>query len=177
MRMGMKLLLILVLALTLAACKKETVQPPAPAPEPEPPVEVTEPVVTTAADPQDYTDSRNFDNEDSLLSQTVIYFDFDKSVVLPEYQGIVAAHAAYAASSASARYTLEGHADERGTREYNLGLGERRGNSVNGLFAAGGASGDQSSVVSYGEERPTCRESAESCWQKNRRVELRVTSH
>jgi peptidoglycan-associated lipoprotein len=174
--MGMKLLLTLVLALTLAACKKETVQPPAPAPEPEPPVEVTEPVVT-AADPQDYTDSRNFQNSDSLLSQTVIYFEFDKSVVLPEYQGIVAAHAAYAASSSSARYTLEGHADERGSREYNLGLGERRGNSVNGLFAAGGASGDQSSVVSYGEERPTCRESAESCWQKNRRVELRVTSH
>lgn len=176
MRMGIKLLLALMLALTLAACKKETVQPPAP--EPEPPVveEPTEVVVDTV-DPTNYSDSRNFENSDSLLSQTVVYFEFDKSVVLPEYQGIVAAHAAYAASSASARYTLEGHADERGTREYNLGLGERRGNAVNGLFAAGGASGDQSSVVSYGEERPTCRESAESCWQQNRRVEIRLTSY
>ena len=107
------------------------------------------------------------ENADSLLSQTVVYFEFDKSVVLPEYQGIVAAHASYAASSSSARYTLEGHADERGSREYNLGLGERRGNAVNGLLAAGGASGSQSDVVSYGEERPTCRESSESCWQKN----------
>ena len=176
MRMGIKLLLALMLALTLAACKKEVVQPPAPEPEPTPPVEPVEPVVQ-AADPQDFTDSRNFENEDSVLSQTVVYFEFDKSVVLPEYQGIVAAHAAYAASSASARYTLEGHADERGTREYNLGLGERRGNAVNGLLAAGGASGGQSDVVSYGEERPTCRESSESCWQQNRRVELRLTSY
>lgn len=175
MRMGMKLLLALMLAMTLAACKKETVQPPAPEPEPTPPVEVVEPVIE-AADPQDYTDSRNFDNADSLLSQNVIYFEFDKSVVLAEYQGIVAAHAAYAASSASARYTLEGHADERGSREYNLGLGERRGNSVSGLFAAGGGSGSQSEVVSYGEERPTCRESSESCWQNNRRVEIKLTS-
>ena len=107
----------------------------------------------------------------------MIYFEFDKSVVLPEYQDIVAAHAAYAASSSSARYTLEGHADERGSREYNLGLGERRGNSVSALFAAGGAGSNQSSVVSYGEERPTCRESSESCWQRNRRVEIRLTSY
>lgn len=176
MRMGIKLLLAVMLALTLAACKKETVQPPAPTPEPTPPVEPVEPVVE-AADPQDYTDSRNFENEDSLLSKNLVYFEFDKSVVLPEYQDIVAAHAAYAASSASARYTLEGHADERGSREYNLGLGERRGNAVNGLLAAGGASGSQSNVVSYGEERPTCRESSESCWQNNRRVELNLTSY
>jgi peptidoglycan-associated lipoprotein len=176
MRMGIKLLLALMLALTLAACKKEVVQPPTETPEPTTPVEPVEPTVT-AADPQDFTDSRNFENGDSLLSQTVVYFEFDKSVVLAEYQSIVAAHAAYAASSASARYTLEGHADERGSREYNLGLGERRGNAVNGLFAAGGASGSQSDVVSYGEERPTCRESAESCWQGNRRVELRLTSY
>ena len=177
MRMGIKLLLALMLALTLAACKKEVVQPPAPGPEP-PVVEQPPEVIVEAADPQDFTDVRNFEpGSGSLLSETVVYFEFDKSVVLPEYQGIVAAHAAYAASSASARYTLEGHADERGSREYNLGLGERRGNSVNGLLAAGGASGGQSDVVSYGEERPTCRESSESCWQKNRRVELRLTSY
>ena len=169
--------LSLLLALTLAACNKEVVVPPEPTPEPEAPVEQPVEPVVQAADPQDYTDSRNFENADSLLSQTVVYFEFDKSVVLPEYQGIVAAHASYAASSSSARYTLEGHADERGSREYNLGLGERRGNAGNGLLAAGGASGSQSDVVSYGEERPTCRESSESCWQKNRRVELRLTSY
>jgi peptidoglycan-associated lipoprotein len=133
--------------------------------------------VVQAADPADFSDPRNFTNGDSLLSKKVIYFEFDKSAVLPEYRDIVAAHAAYAASSASARYTLEGHADERGSREYNLGLGERRGNSVNGLMSAGGARGNQVSVVSYGEERPTCRESTESCWQNNRRVEIVVTAH
>ena len=81
--------------------------------------------VDTAAapDPRDFTDSRNFDNPESLLSKRVIYFDFDKSTVCPEYRNIVAAHAAYMGASSSARITLEGHADERGTREYNLGLG------------------------------------------------------
>jgi peptidoglycan-associated lipoprotein len=72
--------------------------------------------------------------------------------------------------------TLEGHADERGTREYNLGLGERRGNAVSGLMSAQGARGDQLSVVSYGEERPTCRVSTEDCWAMNRRVEIVYTA-
>ena len=106
----------------------------------------------------------------------VIYFDFDKSTVRPEYRGIVSAHAAYAASHSSARVTLEGHADERGTREYNLGLAERRGNAVSGLMSAQGSRGSQLSVVSYGEERPTCRVSDDECWSLNRRVEVVYTA-
>ena len=129
-----------------------------------------------APDPRDYTDARNFDNPESLLSKRVIYFDFDKSTVRPEYRGIVSAHAAYAAANSTARLTLEGHADERGTREYNLGLGERRGNAVMGLMSAQGARGNQLTVVSYGEERPTCRVSEEDCWAMNRRVEIVYTA-
>ena len=72
--------------------------------------------------------------------------------------------------------TLEGHADERGTREYNLGLGERRGNAVVGLLSAGGGMGSQQNVVSYGEERPVCRVSDENCWWQNRRVEIVYTA-
>ena len=134
--------------------------------------------VDTAAapDPRDFTDSRNFDNPESLLSKRVIYFDFDKSTVRPEYRNIVAAHAAYMGASSSARVTLEGHADERGTREYNLGLGERRGNSVSGLMSAQGARGSQLTTVSYGEERPTCRVSDDDCWAQNRRVEIVYTA-
>jgi peptidoglycan-associated lipoprotein len=106
----------------------------------------------------------------------VVYFDYDKSAIRPEYRGIVSAHAAYTAAHSSARVTLEGHADERGSREYNLGLGERRGNAVMGLMSAQGSRGNQLNVVSYGEERPVCRVSDDACWGQNRRVEIVYTA-
>jgi len=173
MNTALRLIMAVLIAMAIAACQ------PKPKPAPEAPVEetTTTPVVTEAApDPRDYTDARNFDNPESLLSKRVIYFDFDKSAVRPEYRGIVSAHAAYMAAHSSARVTLEGHADERGTREYNLGLGERRGNSVMGLASAQGGRANQLTVVSYGEERPTCRVSDEDCWSMNRRVEIVYTS-
>ena len=173
MKSAWRLILALMIALTLAACQT-TPDEPEPTPEPEPPK--TDVDTSAAPDPHDYTDSRNFDNPESLLSKRVIYFDFDKSNVRPEYRGIVSAHAAYSAANSSARVTLEGHADERGTREYNLGLGERRGNAVSGLMSAQGSRGSQLTVVSYGEERPTCRVSDDECWSLNRRVEIVYTA-
>ncbi len=175
MKFALRLILALTIALVLAGCETT----PEPVEDTPPPVDRdTTPTVTTqaAADPRDYTDARNFDNPESLLSKRVIYFDFDKSTVRPEYRNIVAAHAEYLGSSSSGRATLEGHADERGTREYNLGLGERRGNAVMGLMAAQGARGNQTVVVSYGEERPTCRVSDDDCWGENRRVEIVYTA-
>jgi peptidoglycan-associated lipoprotein len=173
MKSAWRLTLVLMITFTFAACKST----PEPTEAPEP-VQEKPPVVETAAAPdaRDYTDARNFDNPESLLSKRVIYFDFDKSTIRPEYRGIVQAHAAYLASSGSARMTLEGHADERGTREYNLGLGERRGNAVSGLMSAQGGRGSQLTVVSYGEERPTCRVSDDECWSMNRRVEIVYTA-
>ncbi|MEE4219100.1 MAG: peptidoglycan-associated lipoprotein Pal [Xanthomonadales bacterium] len=173
MKSAWRLTLVLMITFTFAACKST----PEPTEAPEP-VQEKPPVVETAAAPdaRDYTDARNFDNPESLLSKRVIYFDFDKSTIRPEYRGIVQAHAAYLASSGSARMTLEGHADERGTREYNLGLGERRGNAVSGLMSAQGGRGNQLTVVSYGEERPTCRVSDDECWSMNRRVEIVYTA-
>jgi peptidoglycan-associated lipoprotein len=176
MNIALRLLLTLTVAVALAACK--TTEPVSDAPEPtaDTPAPVEDVVTVAAPDPRDYSDARNFDNTESLLSKRVIYFDFDKSNVKQEYRGIVSAHAAYMAAHSSARVTLEGHADERGTREYNLGLGERRGNSITGLLSAGGATGDQQDVVSYGEERPVCRVSNEDCWWQNRRVEIVYTA-
>ena len=176
MKIALRITLALMIALAVAACKTtETV--PESTPESTTPTTSTTPVDTSAAlDARDYTDARNFDNQESLLSKRVIYFDFDKSDVKAEYRPIVAAHAAYIAAHSSARVTLEGHADERGTREYNLGLGERRGNSIVGVMSAGGASGSQQNVVSYGEERPVCRVSSEDCWWQNRRVEIVYTA-
>jgi peptidoglycan-associated lipoprotein len=174
MKIALRYVLALTVAFALAACKS-TPEEPAPAPEPEA-APVEEASTSAAPDPRDYTDVRNFDNPESLLSKRVIYFDFDKSTVRPEFRDLISAHAAYMAASGSARVTLEGHADERGTREYNLGLGERRGNAVDGLLSAQGARGDQLSVVSYGEERPVCRVSDENCWGQNRRVEIVYTA-
>ncbi len=173
MKTAWRLTLAMIIALALTACQTTPKAEPEPTPEPEPTTDVD---TKAAPDPHDYTDSRNFDNPESLLSKRIIYFDFDKSTVRPEYRGIVSAHAKYAAAHSSARVTLEGHADERGTREYNLGLAERRGNAVMGLMSAQGAMGSQLVVVSYGEERPTCRVSDENCWSQNRRVEVVYTA-
>ena len=175
MKSAVRLIVAMMIGLALVACKSAPEAQPDTTPPAQPPSKP--PVETQAApDPRDYTDARNFDNPESLLSKRVIYFDFDKSTVRPEFRGIVGAHAAYTAAHGSARVTLEGHADERGTREYNLGLGERRGNAVSGLMSAQGSRGDQLTVVSYGEERPTCRVSDEDCWSQNRRVEIVYTA-
>ncbi|GMR15437.1 MAG: peptidoglycan-associated lipoprotein Pal [Gammaproteobacteria bacterium] len=177
MKTTWRLLLALVIAVAISACKTTPPISDEPATETTEAAPVVEEATTSGApDPRDYTDARNFDNSQSLLSRRVIYFDFDKSEVKAEYRAVVAAHAAYISANGSSRVTLEGHADERGTREYNLGLGERRGNSVSGLLAAGGAMGSQLDNVSYGEERPVCRVSDEDCWSQNRRVEIIYTA-
>jgi len=174
MKTTWRLLLALVIAVSISACK--TTEPATDTTTDTTTKPTTEATTSAALDPRDYTDARNFDNSESLLSKRVVYFDFDKSEVKSEYRPIVAAHAAYVSAHGSARVTLEGHADERGTREYNLGLGERRANAVSGLLSAGGAMGSQLDVVSYGEERPVCRVSDENCWWQNRRVEIVYTA-
>lgn len=109
---------------------------------------------------------------DACLRQRVVYFDLDQDALRPEFQAIVSCHAKYLRDRPSAQMKLEGNADERGSREYNIALGERRGNAVSSAVQANGGGGNQITVTSYGEERPTCTESNEDCWAKNRRVEI-----
>ncbi len=174
MKTALRFITLAMLVAILAACAREVVEEPAP-PEPAPPAEPAPPE-TDRVDPRDFTDARNLDNPDSLLSQRVIYFEFDRSNVRAQFRPIIEAHAEYLQANPSARVILEGHTDERGSREYNLGLGERRGNAVNELLAAGGVPSRQIEVVSYGEERPVCRDSNEDCWQRNRRTEIVYTA-
>lgn len=102
-----------------------------------------------------------------------IYFDFDKSNIRSEFYDVLNAHAAYLQANSDARVVLEGHTDERGTREYNMALGERRGNSVQRYLSLQGVSSDQMEVVSYGEERPVVRNAqTREDHAKNRRVEF-----
>ncbi|MCC6303247.1 MAG: peptidoglycan-associated lipoprotein Pal [Gammaproteobacteria bacterium] len=112
------------------------------------------------------------DDPNSLLSKRVIYFDFDKSDIRPEFRDIVQAHASYLSQNANVSVTLEGHTDERGSREYNIGLGERRANAVKNVLMLQGASGGQVETVSYGEERPVAMGHDEQSWGQNRRVEI-----
>jgi peptidoglycan-associated lipoprotein len=107
-----------------------------------------------------------------LLAKRVIYFDFDSSEIKGEGTDIVAAHAKYLAANPATRVRLEGHTDERGSREYNIGLGERRAQSVRRALLLQGAHDAQISTVSYGEERPAVSGHDEAAWAKNRRVEI-----
>jgi len=164
-----RVLLAAAVCVALAACAKKVKEEPAPPPPPPP-----APAPAPAPAPTGYQPS-DLDT-DSCLRQRAVYFDFDKDIVKPEFAAILACHAKYLQDRSSARVTLEGNADERGTREYNLGLGERRGNAVSTALQGNGGSAGQLTTVSYGEERPTCTESNEDCWSKNRRVEIVYTA-
>ena len=111
-----------------------------------------------------------FSDPNNLLSTTVIYFDFDRSDIKSEARDVIEAHARYLVDHPNVRITLEGHADERGTREYNLGLGERRAKAVKQVMELLGVSGSQIEIISYGEEKPAVMGHDESAWSKNRRV-------
>ncbi|OGT35405.1 MAG: peptidoglycan-associated lipoprotein [Gammaproteobacteria bacterium RBG_16_51_14] len=112
------------------------------------------------------------DDPSSPLSVRVIYFDYDSSDIRSEFRPTIEAHAGYLAANSSVIVTLEGHADERGSREYNLALGERRAQSVKRQLVLLGASAGQIRLVSYGEERPAIEGHDEASWQQNRRVEI-----
>jgi peptidoglycan-associated lipoprotein len=109
---------------------------------------------------------------EGMLAKRVIYFDFDSSEIRGEGTDIVAAHAKHMASNTGQKVRLEGHTDERGSREYNIGLGERRAQAVRRALLLQGAGEAQLSTVSYGEERPAAAGADESAWQRNRRVEI-----
>lgn len=107
-----------------------------------------------------------------LLATRVVYFDFDSAVIQGQGVDIVAAHAKYLAGNPQARVRLEGNTDERGSREYNIGLGDRRAQSVRRSLLLQGVSEGQITTVSYGEERPANPGHDEAAWAKNRRVEI-----
>jgi peptidoglycan-associated lipoprotein len=107
-----------------------------------------------------------------LLAKRIVYFDFDSSDLKGEATDIVAAHAKYLGTNPNARVRLEGHTDERGSPEYNVGLGERRAQAVRHALLLQGATEPQISTVSYGEERPAVAGHDEAAWAKNRRVEI-----
>ena len=118
------------------------------------------------------TSMYELDDPQSPLSVRIIYFEYNSDEIRSEYRSTVEAHAAYLSQNPNTTITLEGHADERGSREYNLALGERRALSIKQQLLILGASSSQIRLVSYGEERPAVDGHDESSWQQNRRVEI-----
>ena len=108
-----------------------------------------------------------------LLDQTLVYFGYDRSEILPEFKDVLNAHAEFLQANPAARMVLEGHCDERGTVEYNLALGERRAETVKRYLIVKGVNPGQLETVSFGEERPAMLGSNKSSWSKNRRTEIK----
>ena len=165
----MRLLLISLLAAVLTGCASNT-------PDPEPTTGSTS--SSGGADTSAYRGSSGSSGEDvssDLESELVmiIFFDFDQSDLKPEYGDLLARHAGKLSNNSRTRVRLEGHADERGSREYNIGLGERRSQAVRRMLLIQGASSNQIATVSFGEERPAAMGSDEKSYAQNRRVEIK----
>ncbi|EEW05834.1 peptidoglycan-associated lipoprotein Pal [Vibrio mimicus] len=110
--------------------------------------------------------------EQALRENQTIYFAFDNATIASDYEAMLAAHAAYLVKNPSLKVTIEGHADERGTPEYNIALGERRAQAVAKYLEALGVQSGQLSIVSYGEEKPLVLGQSEDAYAKNRRAVL-----
>ena len=110
--------------------------------------------------------------EQALRETQTIYFAFDNSTIAGDYEEMLAAHASYLSKNPALKVTIEGHADERGTPEYNIALGERRAEAVSNYLQALGVQADQISIVSYGEEKPLLLGQSEDVYAKNRRAVL-----
>jgi peptidoglycan-associated lipoprotein len=156
---------VLVALAIVAGCKTKPEElPPAPTP-------------TTSTDTSG-VDSSGAATEDAagpsgeLLSKRVVYFDLDRADIRSDSQAVITAHARYLAGASGQKVRLEGHADERGSREYNIGLGERRAQAVRRALLLLGVAESQLATVSYGEERPAAAGSDEQAYGLNRRVEI-----
>lgn len=116
-------------------------------------------------------------DSNNLLSQRIIYFDYDKAAIRPEYMVLINTHAKLLSKYPNLKMRLEGHADERGSREYNVALSAARSQSVKNIMIAQGPKGDQMRTIGFGEEVPIVRGHNAESWQKNRRVEIKYDDY
>jgi peptidoglycan-associated lipoprotein len=126
----------------------------------------TRPLVPSVTSANPLTDPNN------ILSKRSVFFDYDSDAIKDEYKPMIEAHAKYLADNKSAKAFVQGNTDERGSREYNLALGQRRADSVRKMMGLLGASDSQIEAVSFGEEKPRATCSDESCWSQNRRADI-----
>ena len=173
--MDKKLIISGLLISLLSACSGTAVKdkPAAPAPvtESAAPAPVAESPATTEPAKANDTAYNPLKDPNNILSKRTVYFDFDKDEVKAEYRDLVAAHGKYVAEHADAKVTLQGGADNRGSREYNLSLGQRRSVAVKKAMNLNGAPDQRIETISYGEEKAhDCKD--EACFQQDRRVDI-----
>lgn len=180
--MNKRLTGVMLLAIFLAACAAKPVkEEPAAAVEEKSPMTTQEAPAPAAPMEQSASSAATSEapvtvnpltDPNNILSKRSVYFDFDKDEVKSDYRPMLEAHAKYLKDHPAARVTLQGNTDERGSREYNLALGQRRAVAVKNVMNVYGASDSQIETVSYGEEKPRCADHAESCWTQNRRADV-----
>ena len=174
--MSTRLFFVISLTILLLGCSKDQVKE-------DEPVEVTDLSADPASSSEDGEHTYGAEDDSgpafsqlddplSPLSVRTIYFEYDSSEISSDYRSTVEAHSLYLQQNPSTSVILEGHGDERGSREYNLALGERRAKAVKQQMLLLGANSNQIRLVSYGEERPASDGHDESSWQQNRRVEI-----
>lgn len=166
MKLMRNALIILGLALTVIACSNKAVKPAAA------PTATTVAAPATAVVPIQATAPAvsPLDDPTSPLANRVVYFDFDKSDIKPEFLDTLTAHAKYLVANPTQKIRIEGYTDERGTVEYNIALGDRRAQAVRRFMLFQGVSDSQISTVSYGEAHPADAGHDETAWAKNRRA-------
>ena len=167
-----KFLTVVLAAALLAGCPSS---PAVPDPEPTDTTYGSGDASTDAMGDESLRGGEYLDDPSAGELGLVIYFDYDSSEVRAADQDMVARHAMQLGNDNTSRVRLEGHADERGSREYNIGLGERRAQAVRQLLLIQGVSASQIATVSFGEERPAAFGSSESDYSQNRRVEFKYT--
>jgi peptidoglycan-associated lipoprotein len=160
----------------LAACSSTPVAPPAAAPAPAAPAVAPAPSAAAKPAPAStvttVTLPAHLDPNNPISKERSVYFDFDEFVIKPEFAGLVERHGKYLASNAALAVKIEGNADERGSTEYNLALGQKRAEAVLKSLRIYGAKDAQMEAVSWGEERPVASGHDEAAWAQNRRADI-----
>jgi peptidoglycan-associated lipoprotein len=178
----------LILGLGVAACgKKQAALTPPPPPMPAAPTAPPAPGAPPPPSAPAGAPRAGMSEDDAFAQKSLaqlnseqplgdVYFDLDNAAIKDEGRSALSTDAAYLKRWPSTRITIEGHCDERGTAEYNLGLGERRANAVKAYLVELGVTGDRIVIVSKGKESPFCTEHNEACWQQNRRGHFIITA-
>jgi peptidoglycan-associated lipoprotein len=159
---------------TAATTGPAAAAPVTPAPAPTPPAAAVTPPATAAPATPAPTARPAVKEFVAVADLKPIYFDFDKYDIRPGDAKVLDANAQWLKSNADQLVLIEGHCDERGTNEYNLALGERRAKSTMNYLVSQGVQASRITIISYGEERPTCTQKNEECWSKNRRAQFLV---
>ena len=172
-----KVALCLMLAALAAGCASQEAKQDAPVADRStgatPPSTATAPSTSTRPSQPDSVAGNPLRDPNNILSKRSVYFDYDSNVVKDEFRGVIQAHSRYLTDQRDPRIRIEGNCDERGSREYNLALGQRRAEAVKKVMTVLGVADPRIETVSFGEEKPVATGHDETAWAQNRRADIK----